>query len=506
MPKIEQPTPRRAVVDPTDPAYKPWPALWAMVVGFFMILVDSTIVSVATDAIMTDLHADLNAVVWVTSAYLLTYVVPLLLSGRLGDMFGPKRLYLTGLVVFTLSSAWCGMATSIGTLIAARAAQGVGAALLTPQTMAVITRTFPAEKRGTAMSLWGSVAGIALLVGPLAGGLLVDTLGWEWVFFVNLPVGVLAFALAWRLVPNLATRRHRFDVLGIVLSGAGLFLLTFGLQEGQRYDWGTITGPISVWSLIIAGLVVLATFVWWQTRAPEPLMSLSLFRDRNFTLANLSIATMGFAVTGMSIPLMLFAQKAMGLSPMRSALLIIPLALASGLLAAPSGRLTDRVHPRYLAGFGFAATSASLFWLGLVARPDTPVIGVLAPIALMGIGNAFIWAPVAATANRNLPQALAGAGAGVYNMTRQVGAVIGSAAVGVLMQSRMEHEFEPLVGDRPIDAGAGGAGTLPPPLRLPFAEAMGTSIFLPAAVLLLGLAAVLCFARPTHMIRTPAGD
>src|SRR6478609_1453822 len=306
-------------VDPTGDR-NPWFALWAMVIGFFMILIDSTIVSVATDSILVGLQTDLNSVVWVTSAYLLAYVVPLLVAGRLGDQFGPKNIYLTGLVLFTAASAWCGLSNSAAMLITARVFQGLGAALMTPQTMAVITRTFPPERRGRAMSLWGSVAGIAILVGPLAGGFLVDTFGWEWIFFINVPVGIIAFVLALRLVPKLPTHVHKFDILGVVLSAVGLFLLVFGIQEGQKYDWGTIAGPISVW--------------WQAHNRGEPLMSLALFKDRNFSLANVAIASMGFTITGMAIPLMLFAQKSMGLSPMRSALLLIPLAVTAGALAA----------------------------------------------------------------------------------------------------------------------------------------------------------------------------
>ncbi len=496
--------PGRNAPDGVNPgAPNPWFALWAMVIGFFMILVDSTIVSVATDSILVGLKADLNSVVWVTSAYLLAYVVPLLVSGRLGDQFGPKNVYLTGLVLFTAASAWCGLSNSIGMLITARAVQGLGAALMTPQTMAVITRTFPPAKRGTAMSLWGSVAGIAILVGPLAGGFLVDTWGWSWIFFINVPVGVIAFVLAYRLVPQLPTHKHRFDFLGIALSAIGMFLVVFGIQEGQKYDWGTIAGPISVWSLIIAGVVVLGVFVWWQAVTKgEPLMSLGLYKDRNFSLANIGIASMGFAITGMAIPLMLFAQKSMGLSPMRAALLLVPLAVTSGALAAPVGRLTDRMHPRYLAGFGFSLTVAAFFWLGSVAGSTTSVIGVLAPITLMGMGNAFIWAPLSATATRNLPMTQAGAGAGVYNMTRQVGAVLGSAAVGVLMQNRIAAQLSAAV---PAGKGAPSAnslqtatGPLPAPLQNPFAHAMGQSVYLPAAVLIVGLIAVLCFAKPTH--------
>ncbi|MEV6595773.1 DHA2 family efflux MFS transporter permease subunit [Actinoplanes sp. NPDC051346] len=488
--------------------YRPWPALWALVAGIFMILVDTTIVAVASDALWVDLKTDLNSVIWVTSGYLLAYVVPLLLSGKLGDMFGPKRLYLLGLVVFTAASAWCGFSRTPEMLIAARVVQGLGAALMAPQTMSVITRTFPEHKRGSAMALWGAAAGVAILVGPLAGGLLVDAFGWPWVFFINVPLGVLAFVAAVMLVPRLPTHRHRIDYPGILLSGVGLFLLVFGLQEGQQYDWGHIRDlgplPVSVWGLIIAGILTLVAFVWWQSRAPEPLMRLSLFRDLNFTLSNLAVACMGFAFTGMAIPLMLFAQKSMGLSPTESAALLIPLAVLAGALAAPAGKLADRVHPRYVTGLGFVASAAALVWFGLEADGTTRVIDVLAPVALIGVGNAFIWGPLTATANRNLPLHLAGAGSGVYNTTRQVGAVLGSAAVGVLMQHQIESKFEPFAAAMPAGAGqdvAQSTGPLPELLRGPFAEAMGTSVFLPAAVLMVAFVVVQFFAMPRHLAR-----
>jgi EmrB/QacA subfamily drug resistance transporter len=277
---------------------KPWPALWSLVIGFFMILIDSTIVSVANPVIMESLGADINSVIWVTSAYLLAYAVPLLITGRLGDRFGPKKLYLLGLVVFTLASLWCGLAGNVETLIAARVLQGLGAAIMTPQTMAVITRIFPPDRRGAAMSIWGATAGLATLVGPILGGVLVDGLGWEWIFFINVPIGIAGFVLALRNVPTLSTHPHRFDIPGVVLSAVGLFLLVFGIQEGETYNWGTITGPVSVWGLIIAGLVVLTAFVVWQrVNKGEPLLPLGLFRDRNFSLANIGITTVGFTVT-----------------------------------------------------------------------------------------------------------------------------------------------------------------------------------------------------------------
>ena len=426
---------------PTAPEVRPWPALFALCLGFFMILVDTTIVTVATPAIMTDLDADVNSVVWVTSAYLLAYAVPVLITGRLGDRFGPKRIYLIGLVVFTLASLWCGLTNSVEMLIVARVVQGLGAALMTPQTMAVITRIFPSDRRGQAMALWGATAGVATLIGPILGGVLVDTLGWEWIFFINVPVGIVGFVLAWRLVPTLETHSHQFDWLGVALSGLGMFMLVFGIQEGHQYDWGQINGIVSVWGLIILGLVFLGLFVWWQAvNRNEPLVPLSLFKDRNFSISNFAISTMSFTATSMGFPLMLYAQLVRGLSPTEAALLMVPMAAVSIVMAPIVGRYTDRVHPRVLTGFGFAFTAAAILWLSQVMTPDSATWQILLPMALLGFGMAGIWAPLAATATRNLPMRMAGAGAGVYNATRQVGAVLGSAAIAVLMDSRLAAE------------------------------------------------------------------
>jgi EmrB/QacA subfamily drug resistance transporter len=476
--------------------YRPWPALWAMVIGFFMILVDSTIVSVATPAIMEGLNADVNAVIWVTSAYLLAYAVPLLITGRLGDRVGPKNVYLAGLALFTVASLWCGLTGSIDQLIVARVVQGLGASLMTPQTMAVITRTFPAASRGQAMSLWGATAGVAILVGPLVGGLLVDGPGWQWIFFINVPVGIVAFVLASRLVPRLQTHSHTFDWVGVALSAVGMFLLVFGIQEGQTYHWGTITGALSVPLLIVAGLVVFAIFIYWQSKIRrEPLVPLEIFRDRNFSLSNVAISAVGFAITGMAFPFMLYAQVVRGMTPTHSALLLVPMAVLSGAFAPVAGKLTDRVHPRGITAFGLAACSAALFWLSRVTTPESAVWELLLPMALMGLANAFMWAPLAATATRNLPLSSAGAGSGIYNTTRQVGAVLGSAAIAALIEARLAANLPGVhIGGSAQHAGQ----ALPPQLAHGFASAMSQALLLPAAVLLIGLAAALAFARPTH--------
>ncbi|MFE6965306.1 DHA2 family efflux MFS transporter permease subunit [Agromyces sp. NPDC057679] len=484
---------------------KPWPALWALVIGFFMILVDSTIVSIANPAILDDLDTDLTAVIWVTSAYLLAYAVPLLITGRLGDRFGPKRVYMIGLVVFTLASLWCGLSDDITMLIAARALQGLGAALMTPQTMAVITRIFPPNQRGKAMGLWGAVAGVATLVGPILGGVLVDSLGWEWIFFVNLPVGVVAFIAAWRLVPNLETHSHRFDWLGVVLSAVGMFLVVFGIQEGETYDWGTITGPITVWGVIGTGLVVLAGFVVWQAfNTAEPLLPLGLFRDRNFSLSNVAITFVGLAIVSMPLPLAFYYQVARGLTPTQAALMLIPMAVVTGAMAPIVGRLVDRVDPKWIAVTGFAITAAALAWTATLLRPDTELWVLLIPSGLLGLGLSGVWAPLASSATRNLPQSQAGAGSGVYNMTRQVGSVLGSAAIAALMNARLTAEL-PGIDTSAAEQAGGGSGGMPPQILDGFTAAMSQSMLLPVIGFAAGAIVVLFFAKPKVTVAWGAG-
>ncbi|WP_280233198.1 DHA2 family efflux MFS transporter permease subunit [Nocardia cyriacigeorgica] len=470
----------------------PWLALSALVVGFFMILLDVTIVAVANPAILESLHADISQVIWVTSAYLLTYAVPLLVTGRLGDRFGPKNIYLIGLAVFTLASLWCGLSGSIGMLIAARAVQGLGAALMTPQTMAVITRTFPPDKRGAAMGLWGAVAGLATLVGPILGGLLVDSLGWEWIFFVNVPVGIIAFVLAVRLVPALPTHPHRFDIPGVVLSAIGMGLLVFGIQEGNSYDWSAW-----IWLLIGAGVLVLALFVLNQARnTGEPLLPLSLFRDRNFGLSNLAIAAMGAATTALMVPLYFYLQAVREMSPTESALVFAPMAIITGVCAPVVGKFAGRLHPRVVPTIGFASFALAVAWFALLMTPDSSIVWFLVAAGLAGFANSFIWAPLATTATHNLPVHQAGAGAGVYNTTRQVGAVLGSAAISALIAARMTANG---LGGAP--AGEGTAGPIPEQIKDAFSSALADSTYLPAVILLVGVAASALFLRPAAAAR-----
>ncbi|MEL4356643.1 MULTISPECIES: DHA2 family efflux MFS transporter permease subunit [unclassified Luteococcus] len=489
-----QPTPTpasQAVAADLDP--RAWPALWAMAVGFFMIMVDGTIVSVSIPAIMASLGADVTQVIWVSSAYLLTYAIPLLITGRLGDRFGPKRLYLSGLLVFALSSLWCGLAGSITSLIAGRAVQGLGAAMMSPQTMAVITRMFPPQRRGAPMGLWGATASVASLAGPLLGGLLVDTVGWEWIFFVNVPIGVLAIAAVWKLVPSLETHAHSFDLLGVALNAVGLTLVVFAIQEGQAQGW-----PLWVAGMIAAGLAVLGLFVWQQARnRREPLMPLALFRNRNFAAANASIFVMGGAVVAMSFPMMLFLQTGRGLSPTQAALLSLPSAVISFVGAPLIGKAANSRPTR-----GFAVTGFLVFALALVAqaelmRADLSVLWMLLPSVLVGLSGSLIWGPLSMSATRDLPPHWAGAGSGVYNATRQLGSVLGSAAIATIIEWQLASQLP----------GGGSAGrptegahvALPDLLRGPFSVAMRHAAWFPAVLALLGAVAASFLVRPSFL-------
>lgn len=463
-----------------------------------MIMLDNTIVAVATPAILVEFNSSVDTVLWATSAYLLAYAVPLLITGRLGDRYGPRRLYLIGLSVFIVASLACALAGSIEALIAARVLQGLGAALLTPQTMALITRTINPADRGKAMAIWGATVGIATLLGPVVGGVLVDAVGWEWIFLINLPIGLIGLAAAWRFVPVLTTSPHRFDWIGVALSAVGMFLIVFGVQEGDRYDWGTVAGPVTIPALIGAGLLTMAVFAWWQARTTdEPLVPLSLFRDRNFTLSILAISTVSFAIMSIALPFMFYAQAVRGASPAESGMLLAPMAIVTAALSPYVGGLVDRAHPRAISAVGFVAAATGLFWLSQVMTPDGSLAQILIAMAIFGVGNAFLWTPIGATVNRNLPLKDAGAGSGVFNTVRQTSAVLGTAAIAVTMQSKISAALGETSVAAVADPGAADAA-LPASALEPFSAAMADTLLVPAGALCLGLLIVMFYARPLH--------
>ena len=263
----------------------PWITLLVLCLGFFMVLLDLTIVNIAIPSIIDSLKAGLDQILWVLNAYTLTYAVLLITAGRLGDRFGQRNVFAIGLAVFILASAACGLAQDPNQLIVARITQGIGGALLTPQTLAILTQIFPPERRGAAFGVWGAVAGVATITGPILGGILVTWVDWRWIFYVNLPIGVVTLVLALLVVPDLRPgRRAGLEVVGVLLASAGLFLVTFGLIEGQKYSWSTITTwhgiRLTIPEVIGAGLVVLILFLIWDHFRATPLVPMRLFRDR----------------------------------------------------------------------------------------------------------------------------------------------------------------------------------------------------------------------------------
>jgi len=416
----------------------PWLALLVLCMGFFMILLDTTIVNIAIPSIIDGLKASLDQILWVLNAYILVYAVLLITASRLGDRFGQRNLFVAGLFVFTVASALCGLAQDSNQLIAGRVVQGVGGALLTPQTLAIISVLFPPQRRGAAMGIWGAVAGVAAVAGPTLGGFIVTNIDWRWIFYVNVPVGIAAIALSFALVPDVRPgRQHGWDVPGILLSTAALFLVVFGLIEGQRYSWGTVTGFITIPMILVAGGVLLVAFVVVERWASEPLVPLDLFRNRNFAILNWVIAAMSFGMFGLFLPLTIYLQSVVGLTAFQAGLSFAPMALISMVVAPNAGRLTDRVGGKYILMAGMALFAAGMGGIIFTAKIDSTWLTFLPWLIVAGFGMGCIFAPATTVAMRNIPQHLVGAASGVFNTTRQLGGAVGSAVVGAVLQNRL---------------------------------------------------------------------
>jgi len=425
-------------------AGNPWLVLLVVSLGFFMTLLDLTIVNIAIPNMITKLNASLDDVLWVINAYALVLAVLVITTGRLGDLIGPRILFMSGVAVFTLASAACGLSPSPGWLIGFRAVQGLGAAMLMPQTLTIITNTFPPERRGAAFGVWGAVAGVATIAGPTLGGLLVSAFDWRWIFFVNLPIGVIVLLITPVLIPDLRLgRRHRFDIPGVLLASAALLAICYGLVEGQKYDWGTITSFISIPLVLGVGVVLLAAFLVYQklTQGQEPLVPFAVFRDRNYAVVNWVSGVLAIGMMGIFLPFTIYLQSVLGFSALKAGLVMAPASLISLPIAPVAGRLTDRIGGKYILMSGLLLFGFGMGWLALIAHPDSSWQDFLVPLMVAGIGMGCTFAPLVTTAMRNIQPQMAGAASGVLNTVRQVGLVIGTAAVGALLQNRLVSEM-----------------------------------------------------------------
>jgi EmrB/QacA subfamily drug resistance transporter len=443
----------------------PWAILITLSLGFFMTLLDLTIVNIAIPNMITALGASLDEILWVVNAYVLVLAVLLITAGRLGDLRGQRTLFVAGVVVFTLASLACGLAPNPTLLIAFRAVQGIGAAMLMPQTMAIIIATFPADRRGTALGIWGAVAGLATVAGPTLGGVLVTYASWRWIFIVNVPIGVIVLAMTFAFIPDTRIERHhKLDLLGVAIATAGLFCLTFALIEGQRYSWNGV-----IIALFVAAAILTVLFLLQQRsrQDAEPLVPFSLFRNRNFTVINVVASLVSVAILGFFLPVTIYLQSVLGYSAIKAGLILAPMSLIALVLAPIAGKMSDKVGGKYILMSGLALYGLGAAILAVQSSTDSSWPAFMPAIAVMGLGMGGIWAPMATEAMRGVPMMLAGAAAGVNNTLRQVGSVVGSAAVGALLQNQLASTLR--------DEATKRSGTLPADVRSQFVEGFAAS-------------------------------
>jgi len=443
----------------------PMAALGVLVLGLFMTLLDLTIVNIAIPSILDGLHASLDQVLWVLNAYSLLYAVLLITSARLGDIYGPRNLFAVGVVIFTAASAFSGLAQDPTQLILSRALQGLGAAVLAPQGLPLMMSLFPAEKRGGVFAIYGVIAGVAVVAGPTVGGYLVTHLGWRSIFTVNIPIGVITFALAMLLIPDLRPgRRHRLDLLGVALATAGLLGVIFGLIEGQRYDWGVVRGFVTIPEIIGAGIVLLALFLYYQARRQdrEPLLPFEVFKDRNFTLMTLVMAAMGFAILGIYLPLTIYMQSVLGLSAIDAGLTLAIQPAAMFFSSGLASSLVQKVNGKYLLVPGLLALAAGTGYIDWAAQANSGRWDFTPGLIASGLGMGCIWTPVFSIATRDLPVRLGGVASGVINTIQELGGVLASAVIGAFLQNRLAVALH--------DRAVASSGQLPEQYRGPFVD------------------------------------
>jgi EmrB/QacA subfamily drug resistance transporter len=422
----------------------PWLVLIVLCMAIFMLLVDTTVVNVAQVKIKQGLNTNLTEIQWVLDAYILTYAVLLLSFGRLGDVFGRKRLFILGMTIFTAASGLCALSSALGgaigiapvnVLIASRVLQGFGGAFMMPQTLSLLTVAFPPEKRGAALGIWGSVTALGAVLGPVIGGLLATDYAWEWIFIINIPVGILSILAAIRIIPEskdpLASKR--LDWGGLVLSGFGIFALVFACIEASKRGW---TDSL-ILGLLVASVILLAGFVLWERRVADPMMKLELFKIRNFTVANSVAVMVAFGMLGIFFPMTLFLQQIRDFTPIRAGLTMTPMSLTIMVAAPLAGRLSDRIGARWLLVGGLSLMTGGILFIITKINLETTWQTLAPALLITGAGMGMTFAPMTAAAMKDVPPRIAGSASGILNTMRNVGQVLGIAVLGSVLQTRV---------------------------------------------------------------------
>jgi EmrB/QacA subfamily drug resistance transporter len=441
-----------------------WWTLGAMCFALFMIMLDNTVVNVALPSIQRDLHASISSLEWTINGYTLSFAVLLATGGRLGDIFGRRRMFIGGVVVFTLASATAGFAPDTLSLVISRIAQGVGAAFMMPGTLSIITDAFPAEERGKAIGTWAGVSALALAIGPLLGGFLTEHVGWQAIFFINLPVGIGAVFAALFAVRESRdeTVGREVDYAGVALLTAGLTALVLALVEGNSWGWGS---P-GIVSLIAGSVILLAAFVAVEKSVRAPMVEFGLFANRTFIGAVSVAFIITFAMLGMFFFLALYMQNILGYSPLEAGVRFLPTTLMVMTVAPIAGRLSDRIGPRWPIVAGLSLTTTSLFMFTQIGD-GTTYTDLLPAFILMGIGVALTMSPMSTAAMNAVSTAKAGIASGILSMFRMLGGTFGVAAIGAIFQSE--------------------AGSVVAPGRDAFVHALSNAMWLSTAVAAAGV-------------------
>ena len=494
-----------------------WWTLAAMCFALFMVMLDNTVVNVALPSIQRDLHASLSALEWTVNAYTLTFAVLMVTGGRLGDIFGRRKLFLFGVVVFAASSLVIGFAPSDTALVIFRAAQGIGAAFMMPATLSIITQAFPPEQRGMAIGTWAGVSALALAIGPVLGGFLTESVSWRAIFWINPPIAVVAVAVALFAAHESRdeTVDKTVDFAGIGAITVGLTALVLALVEGNGWGWGSTR----VLALLGLALVALTAFVLIERRVQAPMVNFAFFRSRSFVGANLVGFFISFAMLSQFFFLALYMQNILRYSPLQAGIRFLPSTLILVVMGPLAGRLTDRVGPRPLLTTGLITVSGAIFIQAIALSVHTSYLRLLPGFVLMGIGIGRTMSPMSTAAMNAVDRTKAGAASGMLSMSRMVGGTFGVAVMGALIstlgRSQIDQHLPQLPGSAraaiadSLGAGGGGGAALgnassPHVLATAheaFVSALSTGLEIGAAVTVFG--AILAWALVEKKLRAP---
>ena len=420
-------TQRNAEANVTERA-RPNLALWTIIVtsaAAFIVTLDNLVVTTALPSIRHSLHASIQSLEWTVNAYTLTFAVLLLTGAALGDRFGRRRTLVAGLAIFVLGSAGAALAPSIDWLIAARAFQGIGGAIIAPLTLTILSAAVPAERRGAALGIWGAISGLAVGLGPVVGGAIVQSISWQWIFWLNVPIGLALIPVARRQLQESRGPNGALDLPGLGLASTGLFGIVLGVIRGNQVGWAST----QVLLLFAVGAALLAAFVRWELHTPNPMLPMRLFRNRTFTAANLASLFMSFGMFGAIFLLTQFLQTAQGYSPLQAGLRVLPWTAMPLLVAPIAGALSDRIGGRPLMATGIALQAGALAWLAAIASPTVHYSALIGPFVMAGIGLGLFFAPVANVVLGSVEPHAEGQASGANNAIRELGGVFGVAVL-----------------------------------------------------------------------------